>query len=301
MYTDQEELMLRSKIAKLEEEIKKLKESPIPKKKMGNVPTIDYNSDIGRYIPTGESHFDLVEMNEQDIKKFILARDNEIKEKEEELKETRERLFAIEWDKPENVEQRRQDEIANQKQMKVDEVEKSREEHENKFEDLNKLVHYLSLAGMEDLAEILAKMRYLPEFSPILKIPKNNDYLNEEIELRSREHAIRNNTQTTKREYNEIKSGVKRLSQYATKLAKKYKDLTKLAKVAPYIIQDIERKEIMLNEGNDLVNALREYFNNETSEYVTINGYETLENVGYKYLEFYRDSNFKSDLRSHKI
>ena len=46
---------------------------------------------------------------------------------------------------------------------------------------------------------------------------------------------------------------------------------------------------------------LREYFNNETSEYVTINGYETLENVGYKYLEFYRDSIFKSDLRSHKI
>ena len=71
MYTDQEELMLRNKIAKLEEEIKKLKESPIPKKKMGNVPTIDYNSDIGRYIPTGESHFDLVEMNEQDIKNII--------------------------------------------------------------------------------------------------------------------------------------------------------------------------------------------------------------------------------------
>ncbi len=206
------------------------------------------------------------------------------------------KLSEIEWNKPKNVAKRNREEQEKK-------LEERRKKHEENFKNLNKLIEYLKLAGLNDLANRLNIMRFY-------HMKARSSYVKEEIVLRADEKTVKTGTKTTKKEYRQIKKQVIRLTKQATRMIKKYKGLVKLYDNAWLILKDIKDKGIT-QDGmpmQEFIDTLYKYFREPKSTYCTRDyenyySYKTLENLGYKYLDFYRDlySKYNEDVRKHKI
>ena len=185
--------------------------------------------------------------------------------------------------------------------LKEQKLKEERLEHEEKYDNLNNLVEYLGIAGLDDLARRLSQLRFA------FQKPKS-DYINKEIDLQSKEKSFRTKSQTTKKEYKEIKRSIVKLIKEATRNAKKYKDLYDLYTNAWKIVQDIDDKGISKMHGQELYDALENYFTQPTGKYLfrdhgNYYSRKESENLGYQYLAFYRDygSKYNEDVRKHKI
>ena len=294
--------MLKREIERLIKEIEQLKKRGYPTQKKIKVPHYEYNSDVGRATPFGEETIS-VPMSADEIQPFKKRWELELYSLESELKRAQDELFELEWNKPENVSRREEEALLAEKQEKEKQLREERLEHEERYEnsDLNKLVEYLKIARLYDIANMLSELRFA------FKKPKTN-YINQEIDLQSKERSFYTGNQTTKKEYKEIKKSVIKLSKTATKNAKKYKDLYNLYLAAREIVMDIEKKGISEMSQSELSTALNQYFTQPVGTYFFIdfekNGsYKESENLGYQYLEFYRDyeSKYNEDVRKHKI
>lgn len=291
---------LKEKIARLIGEIEKLEKRGYATHKRGTVTNYEYNSDVGVKTPFGEKEIS-IPMSGDELKASREDWELELYSLKSELKQAQDKLFLIDWDKPENVSKRQQEALIRENEEQEKQLEEERLEHEERYDDLNKLVKYLKIAGMDDLAKRLSQLRFA------FQKPKSN-YITKEIDLQSKENAFRTKTRTTKKEYKEIKRSVIRLNKEATRMAKKYKDLYKLYTSACEIVDDIEDKGISKMHGSELSIALGNYFTQPTGEYLfrdygNYYSRKESENLGYQYLAFYRDYNSKynEDVAKHRI
>ena len=291
---------LKEKIARLMREIEELEKKGYATRKRETVTNYEYNSDVGVKTPFGKKEIS-VSMSEDELKASKRNWELELYSLRSELKKTQDELLKLEWDKPENVAKRQQEEVRRSREEQEHQLHEARLEHEERYDDLNKLVEYLRIAGLDDIANKLSQLRFA------FQKPKS-DYINKEIDLQTKEKTFNTRTQTTKKEYKEIKRSVIRLSKIATSIAKKYKDLYKLYLGAWEIVIDIEEKGISKMHGSELSIALENYFTQPTGEYLfrdygSYYSRKESENLGYQYLAFYRDygSKYNEDVRKHKI
>lgn len=296
-----DEQMLKEKIARLREQIEEKQKKGYATHKRGETTVGVYDSDLGVKIPVQTQG--IVSMSDKEIEAAKSQWEMELYSLKSELRQAQDELLKIECNKPEFIEKRKQEEIRRNEQEQKKQLEERRLEQDERFEDLNKLVEYLRLADMEDLASHLEQMRFA------FQKPKSG-YVTNEIDLRSEEQSFITKTQTTKKEYREIRRNVVKLTKVATHMAKKYKDLYKLYTSAWEIIQDMEQKGILLKKGSDLARAVNEYFKQPTGKYYfrnkgSMNNYSLEEspNLGYECLSFYRDSNnkYNEDVRKKRI
>ena len=85
-------------------------------------------------------------------------------------------MFKLEWDEPENI-ARREDEASVRSDKEHEKrLREERLEHEERYDDLNKLVEYLKIAGLDDIANRVSQLRFA------IQKPKS-DYINKEIDL----------------------------------------------------------------------------------------------------------------------
>lgn len=290
-----EESIIKEQIAELDREIEELKkrlQSVDNATVYGRTTVKEFNSDLGIYLPV--ETMGRVPMPDEEKKALSEQIELEIRNLEDRKKELQDKLFLIEWKKPENVAAREAEEEAKKKEEDEQALINSRRAHDQKFQDedlsLSKLRDYLEIAGMYDLSEDLFDLRFAFR-------KRNDDYIIEEADLRSKERAFTLKRQTTKDEYKQIKKTVIRLSKKATYMAKKYKELYRLYIKAYAIVDDIERKGISKKPASIRRELLIEYFNQPTSPH--FKG----ESLGYQLLEFYRNFNSKynEDVRNHKI
>ena len=291
---------LKSEISRLLKEIEQLEKKEVPTQKRGYVTNYTYNSDVGMKLPHGEI-MDWVPMSSEEIKAALQEKELKLYSLRSELKQAQDKLFEIEWDKPENVSKREQEALIWEDKEQEEQLKEARLEHEEKYDNLNKLVEYLKIAGLDDIANRLSQLRFA------FQKPKSA-YINKEIDLQSQEKTFRTKIQTTKKEYIEIKRSVIKLTKNATRLAKRYKDLYKLYFDAWKIVSDIEEKGISKMSGDELARTLENYFSQPTGKYYfrDYGNYYSLkesENLGYQYLAFYRDygSKYNEDVRKYKI
>jgi len=291
---------LKEKITRLMGKIEQLEERGYATHKRQIVTNYEYNSDVGVKTPFGEKEIPMP-MSGDELKASREKWELELYSLRSELKQAQDELFKLEWAKPENVAKRQQETTKKNIEEQKEQLHKERLEHEERYDDLNKLVEYLKIAGLDDIANRLSQLRFA------FQKPKS-DYINKEIDLQTKEKTFNTRTQTTKKEYKEIKRSVIRLSKIATSIAKKYKDLYKLYLGAWEIVIDIEEKGISKMHGSELSIALENYFTQPTGEYLfrdygSYYSRKESENLGYQYLAFYRDygSKYNEDVRKHKI
>ena len=293
-----------AKIEKLKKEKEELKNEPIKAYE-----TYDYIDDIRKNSDTGE----LENWGKVYGKRMVLGReakerrDNKISSIEREIQELYSEIGAInvelskiEWNKPENVAKRQQAELIEQRQKRQEQLDKERIKHEELHKNLNKLIEYLRMAGLRDLARRLSNLRFA--YSP------KSGYIRDEIVLQIEEETLRREKLLTPKEKRDIKKNVIRLSKDATRTVRRYKDLCTLRAYASRIVHDIENKGISKMQGDALYSALELYFTQPTGKYYfrDYRGHsrcEELENLGYQYLAFYRDPNSKYNegVRKFKI
>lgn len=290
---------LKEKISRLIGEIEQLEKQGVSTQKRGTVVEAVYDSDLGVKVPFETTGW--VSMSPDEIKSSQREKEIKLYSLRSELKQAQDELFKLEWDKPENVSRREEEALIRGDKEQEKQLKEERLEHEERYDDLNKLVEYLKIAGLDDIANRLSQLRFA------FQKPKS-DYINREIDLQSKEKTFNSRTQTTKKEYKEIKRSVIRLSKSATSIAKKYKDLYKLYLGAWEIVRDIEKKGISKMHGSELSIALENYFTQPTGEYLfrdygSYYSRKESENLGYQYLAFYRDygSKYNEDVRKHKI
>lgn len=302
---DYREENLLKKIEKLEEEIKKEKEKIVPTQKRGLVDYYAYNSDVGM-----DTFYDKVEgwvpMSSEEIEKAERRKELNLYSLESELKQARDELFLLQWNKPENVSKREEEEKVAKSEEQKQQLEEERVKHDERYDDLNKLVEYLELAGVYDkglraLAKNLSKLRFAYKNT-------KSDYITEEIDLKFKERAFAGVIQTSKKEYKQIRKEVIRLSKEATRMAKKYKELYNLYRNACNIVEDIENILKFNPSRSEWPRLLYDYFTQKTGihhDRVSYNEYRSVDaaNVGYEYLDFYRDhdSKYNEDVRKHRI
>ena len=291
---------LKEKIASLMGEIEKLEKKGYATHKKETITNYEYNSDVGVKTPFGEKEIS-IPMSVDELKESKRNFELELNSLKIELKQARDELFKLEWNKPENVAKRQRETVIRNREEQEQQLHQERLEHEEGHKELNKLVEYLKIAGLHDLAREISQLRFA------FKKTKSN-YINREIDLLSKEKSFRTKTLTTKKEYKEIKRSVVKLSKRATKIAKKYKGLYNLYLNAWEIVHDIKKKGISEMGGESLYRALKDYFNQPTGEYFLEDNesyYSSKKsaNLGYQYLDFYRDygSKYNEDVRSHKI
>ena len=291
---------LKAKISRLIGEIEQLEKRGYATHKRQNVTNYEYNSDVGVKTPFGEKEIPMP-MSGNELKASREKWELELCSLRSELKQAQDELFKLEWAKPENVAKRQQETTKKNIEEQKEQLQKERLEHEERYDDLNKLVEYLDIAGLDDLAMNLSQLRFAFQKT-------KSDYINKEIELQNKEKTFNSRTQTTKREYKEIKRSVIRLTKNATRNAKKYKDLYNLYLHAWEIVRDIKKKGISEMHGSELRIALESYFTQPTGEYLfrdygSYYSRKESENLGYQYLAFYRDygSKYNEDVRKHKI
>lgn len=290
---------LEAKISRLMKEIEELEKQGVPTQKRGTVTQGVYDSDLGVKVP--RETIGWVPMSSKEIRTFQDEKELRLYELRSELKRAKDELFKIKWNKPENVSKRQEEALVRGDKEQEKQLKEARLEHEERYDDLNKLVEYLELAGFGDLARRLSQLRFAFQKT-------KSDYINDEIDLRSKEKTFNTKRQTTKKEYKEIKRSVIKLNKDATRIAKKYKDLYNLYLASSEIIRDIEKKGISRMHGDELRVALENYFKQPTGQYYFRdhgNYYSLKEskNLGYEHLAFYRDYNSKynEDVRKHKI
>lgn len=305
-----EKKQLLVKIEELKEEKKRLEETPIKETTTyGIKDDIRIDSDIGKLMNFGKTYGEIevpAWKVKENINNRIIKIDEEIEELRRKVGLINDKLFRIEWEKPENVIKRQKAQQNESVKMQGEQLKKERLEHEETYKALSKLVEYLKIVGIYD-----SGLRYLANRLDELRFAfqkKKNEYIVDEIDLQSRENAFKTKTLTTKKEYREIKRSVIRLTKIATRNAKKYKELYELYLAAWEIVKDIERKGISKMQGDKLSEALKKYFTQPTSEYLHKDyrnnySYKKAENLGYKYLEFYRnyDSKYNEAIRKQKI
>lgn len=290
---------LKAKISRLRDEIEKLEKQSVPTQKRGRVVEAVYDSDLGVKVPYETTGW--VPMSSAEIKLLQREREIELYSLRSELRQAQDELSKLEWNKLENVSERKEKALAREYKDKEKQLKEERLEHEDRYDDLNKLVEYLKIAGLVDIANRLSQLRFA------FQKPKS-DYISREIDLQSKEKAFDARVQTTKKEYKEIRRSVIKLSRSATSIAKKYKDLYKLYLRASEIVSDIEEKGISKMHGSELKIALENYFTQPIGkyrfrDYGNFYSYKESKNLGYQYLAFYRDYNSKynEDVRKHKI
>lgn len=290
---------LKAKISRLIGEIEQLEKQSVSTQKRGTVVEAVYDSDLGVKVPFETTGW--VSMSQDEIKSSQREKEIKLYSLRSELKQAQDELFKLEWGKPENVSKREEEALIRGDKEQEKQLKEERLEHEERYEDLNKLVAYLKIAGLDDIANRLSQLRFS------FQKPKS-DYINKEIDLQSKEKTFNTRAQTTKKEYKEIKRSVIRLSKSATRNAKKYKDLYKLYLGAWEIVSDIEKKGISKMQGSELSVVLKNYFTQPTDEYLfrdygNYYSRKESENLGYQYLAFYRDygSKYNEDVRKHKI
>lgn len=290
---------LKNKIARLEREIEELNNQGISREKRGKVTVGVYDRDLGVTVPVERDGW--VPKSPEEIERARRNRDTKLYSLKSELQQARDELFKLEWNKPENVAKREAEARAKDRKEQEEQLNEERAEQDAKTEDVSRLISYLEMAGLDDLARNLAKLRFAYRKS-------NDEYINTEVDLRSREREFNTGNITTKREYSQIRKSVVKLSKTSTKMAKRYKDLYKLYTNAWEIVSDIEDKGITKLHGDALCSALRSYFTEATGKYhVRVQGnfykLEECENLGYQYLGFYRDSDslYSKDEEKHKI
>lgn len=293
-----EEYLIK-KIYDLEKEIERLENQEISKYKSGIVTVGVKDSDLGVKVPFETSG--LVLKTDEELLSEQKSKDNELYRLKSELALAREELFSVDWDKTENVVQRDKEKAVMSKEEIEKELSEKRFSHESSYKDLNRLVQYLEIVGLRDLARRLSNFRFAFH-------KKDSPFISREIDLQSEEKTFKTSIITTKKEYNQIKKNVVRLSKDMTKAAKKYKELYTLFLNAHNIVRDIEKKGITQLYGSELKNALDIYFNEPTGEYYSLihgSDYElkSSSNLGYQYLDFYRDPNSKynEDVRKHRL
>lgn len=293
------------KIRELEEQKQSLQEKPIKATTTyGYVDDIRLNSDTGLREKWGEK-YSMKKLPawqvRENIDDSVIEINNEIEKLSVELRRINNKITDLEWNKPENVTKRQQETAIKNREEQEQQFQRERLKHEERYDKLNKLVEYLAIAGMADLARRVSQLRFAFQKT-------KSDYINKEIDLQSKEKSFRTKTQTTKKEYKEIKRNVVKLSKEASKSAKKYKDLYQLYLAAREIVRDIEKKGIARMEGSELSTTLKAYFTQPSGEYY-FNDYgsnyslKTSENLGYQYLAFYRDygSKYNEDVRKRRI
>jgi len=291
---------LKNKISSLKQEIEKLENEEFSTKKSGYVTNYSKDSDLGIRVPNGKV-MGIVSMSSEEIAKAYDEKESRLYLLRNELKQAEEELLKIEYNKPENVSKRQQKTIIVNREKQEQQLKNERLEHDERYEYLNMLVEYLKLAGLRDLAYEVSQMRFAG------KNPKN-DYIVREVDLLSKEEAFRKKVQTTSKEYRQIKKDnvkkVKRLGKDATRKAKKYKELHRLYINAREIVLDIKKKGLSEMGRSELAEALETYFTQPTGQYYFHehgNNYSLQEspNLGYQYLEFYRDygSKYNTDAR----
>lgn len=293
------EEMLRKKIEELKKEIEKLEKKGYATQKWGKVTNYEYNSDIGVKTPFGERD-ELVSMSSEEKAAARSKWESDIYYLKSQLRQAQDELYRLEYNKPENVAKREEEQFRKNKEEYEKKLVEARLEHEKRQENVKKLIEYLRLADLDDLARNLDKLRLAYQSS---------DFIKEEIELRSKEKAFsEGKIQTTKREYKEVKRSVIRLNKSATKMAKKYKDLYRLYSKASSIVYDIEEKHIMDYPLQKAAGLLYDYFREASGDYYTKynRGYYTSEeskNKGYEELAFYRDfySKYNEGVRKGRI
>jgi len=296
-----EKIQLLKRIKELEEEKKRLEDEPIKATTTYDyVDDIRINSDTGLRENWGKK-YGVREVPAWEVRENRYNRirriDQQIQELLDKLRPINIELNTIEYNKPENVAKREEQERIRDEEEQKKQLDQERLDHEETYDDVNKLVKYLELAGMYDLAKHVSELRFAYK-------KRKSDYVIDEIELRSKEKEFEDKTIITKKEYRDIKKRVIRLTKKATAMARKYKELYELYCSAREIVRDIEKKGIDVTDSD----TLHKYFNEPTGEYYfrDYGNYFSLkesENLGYDHLKFYRDydSKYNEDVRKHKI
>lgn len=291
---------LKDRISKLRKEIEELEERRYATHKRQTVTNYEYNSDEGVKTPFGEKEIS-VEMSNDELNASRRAWELQLYSLRSKLKQAQDELFKLEWNKPENVARREKEALIKSNEERKEQLEEEQAKHEERYDDLNKLVEYLEIAGLDDLARNLSKLR-LANHKP------KSPYIEKEIELSIKKEEVTTNVKTTKKEYKQLRKSVLKLNKEATRMAKKYKDLYDLYRNACKIVQDIEDKGISKMHGKELYDALKNYFTQPTGKYLfrdhgNYYSRKESENLGYQYLAFYRDSGSKynEDVRRHVL
>ena len=304
MMTDKDELSY--KITLIDKEIERLEEmknKPISRTTWEYTDRIVLNSDTGRLTNEGKA-FQEVERSPQDFRDIQEGIENHIEELKERRRELRAELERLITKDPNYKKKKEAEEKAKQlEQMKVAQekaIDDKFQERQDLIANEHLLIEYLRVAGMNDLANRLSTLLFLPTSKGLFGL-KLNEYANKSIEYNSMLKEQNTGHKTTKREYKEIKKDIVRLSKNASALARKYKGLSDLLKAASKIVDDLKMKGIELSENNRV--QISEYFNKPGGEYYQDDQFVQLKNIGYRYLKFYRDldSEAKDDLARGRV
>ena len=150
---------LKAKISRLIGEIEQLEKRGYATHKRQNVTNYEYNSDVGVKTPFGEKEIPMP-MSGNELKASREKWELELCSLRSELKQAQDELFKLEWAKRENVAKRQQETTKKNIEEQKEQLQKERLEHEERYDDLNKLVEYLDIAGLDDLAMNLSQLRF---------------------------------------------------------------------------------------------------------------------------------------------
>ena len=265
--------IIKKEIAQIDEKLKNIDSM----KRYGKVTKKFYNSDTG-YTEAEEAK-GLRDLTEEEKR----IRYDSLKSRKEtlllELRDLRTKLDIMEYDKPENVENRKIKKIEENKRKKENDIKEKIKTHEQEYKELFFLTKMLYRFDYKDLATDLETLTYAHK-------RKDAPYVQEGIDLKVNLDEMSKGRQLTKKELRETKRGVIRLSRNATFMAKKYKGLYNMFLMSYDIVRDLKKRGIDPKIGMDEENLriFEECLNNPST-------------LLYQSMEFYRSKEDKYNKR----
>lgn len=286
------EQILKQKIEQLEKEIAELKKQNVATHKNGTVKVGAWDGELGTSVPVEKEG--LIPLTPEEMAKNAKRKELRLYELMNELRLAQEQLEQLELKQSQADEERLLKENIRKQTEESERIKAERIENNQPYKDLDILVKCLSCIGMDDLAELLSKMRYAYQ-------NLKGNYIQKEIELQMDEKANNTGVAVTRKDYIQIKRSVAKLSKEATRMAKKYIDVYKLFSSAYELIDDMIDKKIINSQGEIIdYNKLDNYFNKPEEKYFhKVSGvykFAVEPNLGYQFLEFYRNVNSKYNI-----